>query len=65
VVAEERDQSTLTIALPKKAIPELKNRIKDFRRRTNQWLSGLSGKDEVYRISISAFPTRIKINEKR
>jgi uncharacterized protein (TIGR02147 family) len=65
VVAEERDQSTLTIALPKKAIPELKNRIKDFRRRMNQWLSGLSGKDEVYRISISAFPTRIKINEKR
>ncbi len=62
---EVRDQSTLTIALPKKALPELKKRITQFRRDMNSWISEMKNKDEVYQLTISLFPTNSKINGER
>lgn len=60
VPPERRDQSTLTIAIPKKALPEIKKRVTEFRREMNSWLTEMKSKDDVYQLTISLFPANPK-----
>lgn len=60
VPIEKRDQSTLTIAIPKKVLPEMKKRISQFRREMNTWLTEMKSKDDVYQLTISLFPSNPK-----
>jgi transcriptional regulator with XRE-family HTH domain len=52
---EARDFSGITLAIPKKRLPEAKERIKEFRRSLSEFLEE-EGKDEVYRLNIQLFP---------
>ena len=53
---ERRDQSGLTIAIHSQRLPEIKEKIKNFRRSLHQSLSKDKVKDEVYQLSISFYP---------
>lgn len=53
----ERDQSAVTIALDSELIPEIKDKIKKFRRSLANYIYKKSkNKNRVYEISISLFP---------
>ncbi|HEX4922840.1 MAG TPA: TIGR02147 family protein, partial [Bdellovibrionales bacterium] len=51
----EREAGSLTIALPKGRLPELKKAIKEFRRELNRSFTAENG-DEVYHLVINLFP---------
>lgn len=54
---QERDQSAITIALDESLIPEVKERIKKFRRSLANYIDKKSKtKNRVYELSISLFP---------
>ena len=54
---KERDQSAITIAMDTTLIPEVKDKIKKFRRSLANYISKKSkNKNRVYEISISLFP---------
>lgn len=54
---QERDQSAITIALDASLIPEVKERIKKFRRSLANYIDKKSkNKNRVYELSISLFP---------
>jgi uncharacterized protein (TIGR02147 family) len=54
---EERDQSSMTMAIDKSLLPEAKKRIRAFRRQLTAFLQeNKRPKDEVYQLSISFFP---------
>lgn len=55
VAAEEREYSSQTFAIAKSAIPELKNLIREFQRKTARLSQG-AAKDEVYALTIQLFP---------
>jgi DNA-binding Lrp family transcriptional regulator len=58
---EERDQTSMTIAVDVSKMPEAKERITGFRRELSKFLSRGDRRDEVYHLSISLYPvTRIK-----
>jgi uncharacterized protein (TIGR02147 family) len=55
---EERDFSTLTVAIPSSEMPVLRDRIKDFRRSFNKHIETHSRSktaDEVYTLAIQFF----------
>lgn len=54
--AAERDQSTMTMAVNLKRLPEAKERIKDFRRELCAFLEEKVPHEEVFQLSISLFP---------
>ncbi|MBC7430240.1 MAG: TIGR02147 family protein [Bacteriovorax sp.] len=56
VSIEERDQSSITMAIDKLRITEAKNMIKRFRRELMEYLEGGESKDAVFQLSISLFP---------
>lgn len=53
----ERDQSAVTIAMDTNLIPEIKEKIKNFRRSLANFIEKNSKmKSRVYELSISLFP---------
>ena len=57
---EERDQSTICMAINTEQIPEVKERIKKFRRELDAYLVEADSKDRVYHLSISFYPVSLK-----
>ncbi|MDZ4662828.1 MAG: DUF4423 domain-containing protein [Pseudomonadota bacterium] len=53
---ECRDQSSLTIAINKAQLPEIKRMIKDFRRKICKFTSANSKKTDIYQLGISFYP---------
>ena len=56
VQIERRDQSGLTIAISSQRLPEIKEKIRQFRRSLHLSLSRDKRKDEVYQLCISFYP---------
>lgn len=53
---EERDMTTITVPLDTRLIPELKNKIKNFRREINNWVKEANKKpQEVYCLNLNLF----------
>lgn len=61
---EERDMTTITIAVDSKKIPEARDRIKNFRREMAEFLGQGSAKDRVYNMTIALYPTSKPNQEK-
>jgi len=53
---EERDQSSMTVAVDAKLLLEAKQMIKSFRRRLAKYLKEKGTPDEVYQLGISLYP---------
>jgi uncharacterized protein (TIGR02147 family) len=53
---EERDISTVTIAVSRKALPELKDRIAEFRKSLLGMVKESPDYDEVYQFNVQLFP---------
>lgn len=53
---ELRDQSSMTMAIDPKLIPEAKEKIKNFRRELNKWFERYGNPTEVYHLSVSLYP---------
>jgi uncharacterized protein (TIGR02147 family) len=53
---EERDFSSVTLAIPESQIDEIKKEIRDFRRKLAQKINEAENKDRVYCLSIQFFP---------
>ena len=51
-----RDQSSMTMAIDTRKIPEAKNLIKEFRRKLLRVLGDGKSLDEVYHLSVSLYP---------
>jgi hypothetical protein len=64
VPIEKRDQSSMTMAMDSKKIPEAKERIKQFRRELCDFLQiETDTRDAVYQLSVSFFPlTRLEVD---
>jgi len=58
-----RSQSSMTMAIDSKKIPEAKELIKNFRRDIGRLLSSSSNLDKIYQLSISLYPTKHKQGE--
>ncbi len=56
VPIEKRDQSGLTLAINSERLPEIKEKIKQFRRSLYRTLDKDQKKDAVYQLSISFYP---------
>lgn len=56
VPIELRDNTSMTFAMNKKAIPFAKEEIKKFRRKLTKKLEAFDGPDEVYQLAISLSP---------
>lgn len=52
----ERDQTSITMCIDRKRLPEAKAKIKKFRRELMLFLENGDSKDEVYQLSLSLFP---------
>lgn len=61
---EERDQTSLTIAIDENEIPRLKKLIKNFRHKLNREMSDSKIKSRVYHFSFSFFPVSKKHQQK-
>lgn len=61
---EERDFSTITMAIDPEKIPEAKKMIKSFRKKLSEKLEG-GAKKEVYKLAIQLFPLSKKINKEK
>lgn len=53
---EKRDQSSMTMAIDSRKLPEAKEKIKKFRRELAQFLSRDEKRDQVYNLSVSLYP---------
>lgn len=51
-----REVSSLTLAVPKSKVPEIKKALRDFRKELNRAFSDASGNEEVYHLLINFFP---------
>jgi plasmid maintenance system antidote protein VapI len=51
-----RENSSLTIAVNKKLIPEIKKRIQDFKNGLREFVEDFGDNDEVYQLAIAFFP---------
>ena len=51
-----REMNGATIAIPKEKLPELKERIRAFRKEMNRLASSYENPDEVYQLNIQLFP---------
>jgi uncharacterized protein (TIGR02147 family) len=56
VTIEERDQTSITMSLNSKRLPEIKSMIKDFRRKLISFVNQDKVKDCVYQAGISIYP---------
>lgn len=56
---EERDQSSICFAINSSKLPELKERVKKFRREIMAWMEAEETKDEVYELAISLYPVTV------
>jgi plasmid maintenance system antidote protein VapI len=56
VPLEQRDQSSMTMAINSRRLPEAKERIKRFRRQLCAFLQAGGSKDRVYQLGISLYP---------
>jgi uncharacterized protein (TIGR02147 family) len=65
VPIEERDQSSMTMAIDSARIPEAKKMIKNFRRRLMRYLQSGKTKDDVYLLSISLFPGTLETQRRK
>lgn len=64
VAITERDHSGLTMAIDTKLMPEIKDKIKKFRRSLGNYIGKNSiSRDAIYEIQISFFPLTDSINE--
>lgn len=62
---DDRHQSTLTVAVARDQLPQIKEKINQFRRSLNDFCEAHKSKDQVYNLSLSLYPlTKIK-NEER
>ncbi len=52
----ERDQTSLTVAIDSRDLPEVRARIRAFRRELNDFLSARKKYDRVCQLSISFYP---------
>jgi uncharacterized protein (TIGR02147 family) len=52
----EREMNGATLAIPKEKLPELKEKIRAFRKEINQLTSSYEGSEEVYQLNIQLFP---------
>ncbi len=52
----EREMNGATISIPKDKLPELKERIRAFRKEINQLASSYENPDEVYQLNVQLFP---------
>ena len=53
---EEREISGVTMAVPKKLLPEIKTLVREFSREIGKRFSAESGNDAVYHLAIGLFP---------
>ena len=53
---ERRDQTSMTMAIDTKLLPQAKEKIKKFRRDMDRLLQSSDTKDEVYHLSVSLYP---------
>ena len=53
---EERDISTVTLAVSRRALPELKERIAEFRKSLLGMVKESPDYDEVYQFNVQLFP---------
>jgi len=53
---EERDQTGMLMAMHKKQLPEIKQMIKNFRRKLCSYVNKAKSKDAVYQLGISFYP---------
>lgn len=62
VAVEEREYGALTVAIPRAALPELKSRIKAFRKELHTWImaqaatNGVQPDNEIIQLNIQMFP---------
>jgi transcriptional regulator with XRE-family HTH domain len=56
VPIDQRDQSTMTMAISTRLLPQAKERIKQFRRDLGRFLQESEPTDEVYHLTISLYP---------
>ncbi len=63
VPMEERDQSSVTMAIDSSLLPEAKERIKLFRRDLGKFLSKGEKRDSVYQLGISLYPLTKNVSE--
>lgn len=56
VPMEKRDQSSITMAIDSRKLPEAKKRIQKFRRELMQFLQTDGEPDQVYHLSVSLYP---------
>lgn len=56
VPVDERDHSGLTVAVPSRLVPEIKERLKRYRRELNQFIEQSKGHDEIYQLTMAFFP---------
>ena len=52
----EREMNGATISIPKSKLPELKEKIRAFRKEINQLASSFENPDEVYQLNVQLFP---------
>lgn len=52
----EREMNGATISIPKEKLPELKEKIRAFRKEINQLASSYENPDEVYQLNVQLFP---------
>jgi transcriptional regulator with XRE-family HTH domain len=64
VPIERRDQSSITMAVDARRLPEAKRRIREFRRELMEFLEGGSSKHAVYQLSVSLFPVSHRKKER-
>lgn len=65
VPVAERDNSSLTLALDSRLVPELKEIIRGFRKSVASLQSKSKTTDQVYQVSIAAFPVTQKNKKQR
>lgn len=53
---EEREMNGATISIPKDKLPELKEKIRAFRKEINQFASSFENPNEVYQLNVQLFP---------
>ncbi|MBX9767363.1 MAG: TIGR02147 family protein [Bdellovibrionales bacterium] len=56
IPVEFRDQSSMTMAIDSRLLPEAKEKIRDFRRSLCRFLQRGSQKDAVYQLGVSLYP---------
>lgn len=59
----EREMNSLTVLIPKDRLPEMKEKIREFRKEINRALEDVSSDAEVYQMNIQLFPLTQSVAE--